>query len=731
MYFRFCSFSVHRTLISVALSSIYGGALAQTPTPDALDLEFTNAAYPVVITPTRLKQPLADVPASMTVITGEMLRRYGISNIPDALRLVPGMHVSRISGSDYAINYHGTRKVFPRRLNVLIDGMAAYLPALSQMEWTQLPVALDDIDRIEVIRGPGSASYGPNSMMAVINILTKHPKDVESTMVEVAGDNHQTLDLTARLATTLGGTSVRLTASAHRDTGYDVLARLPARDTTKANHLSIRMDRELADGSALRLTGSVISSTIQRLTTGVEALISQMPAPEFQIGSELLALRWTKPLTSDHELQINAFHGRFELNQTSRLCGPPLALWPETAHLFNVSPRITSILADGIVAGRLSLDDIPSDLTPAEIDAITKLSNRIQATPGFGIWPYVCGTVRPGGSEERTQVELQNTFVVSPQLRLVGGIGWKGQNADSQTYLHGRVSNTVSWLFGHVEYRPKPWLTFNAGGYREHNSLSGSTFAPRMAVNVRLAEGHTVRGVVSKGLRTPDIFEEKADWGLTVYDLSRPVNGNETSADVFLRTKAQGGLRSEKIWSRELGYLLQDRRWGLSFDTRLFDEKLTHLISNTLNIESFRADNNGTVRLTGAEFQLQWEIASDWSGWMQYSRLLNRQGNTMAERSQYARHSSAIGLSWLISDRWRSAIGHYNATGDGAYELGYARTDLTMSRDQPFAWRNAQASLTLSYLHTRAARNFRDVNRHITAAYDRPLSVLARVRMAF
>jgi len=144
-----------QALLIVLTAALPPGAKAQTHNPG---LDFDDADYPVVITPTRLRQSLADVPASVTVITAETLRRYGITRIEEALRMVPGMAVSQATGNDYRINFHGTNSVLPRRLNVLVDGVSAYLPAFSQVEWTVLPVALEDIAPGEVIRGPDSGA---------------------------------------------------------------------------------------------------------------------------------------------------------------------------------------------------------------------------------------------------------------------------------------------------------------------------------------------------------------------------------------------------------------------------------------------------------------------------------------------------------------------------------------------------------------------------------------------
>jgi outer membrane cobalamin receptor len=84
--------------------------------------------------------------------------------------------------SDYRVNYHGTNVLVPRRMNVLIDGVSVYQPLFARVDWTSLPIVIDDIDRIEVTRGSNSAAYGPNSLLAIINIISRHPRDVSGPM---------------------------------------------------------------------------------------------------------------------------------------------------------------------------------------------------------------------------------------------------------------------------------------------------------------------------------------------------------------------------------------------------------------------------------------------------------------------------------------------------------------------------------------------------------------------
>jgi iron complex outermembrane receptor protein len=184
----------------------------------------------------------------VTVITADTLRRFGVISVPDALRLVPGMAVTRTVGPDYKISYHGTNILFPRRMNVLIDGVSVYSPAFSEVLWSQLPVAIEDIDRIEVSRGPNSASYGPNSMLAVVNIVTKHPKDVERGFGAVTLGSQSLAEGIARVGLSAGATAISLTADHYQDGGYDFISNDPfGHDSTRMNRLNARSHTDLSD----------------------------------------------------------------------------------------------------------------------------------------------------------------------------------------------------------------------------------------------------------------------------------------------------------------------------------------------------------------------------------------------------------------------------------------------------------------------------------------------------
>src|SRR5580704_3688126 len=129
-------------------------------------------------------------PAAVYVLTGENIRRAGVTNIPDALRLIPGVNVARVNGSrNWAVGIRGFGDQFSKYVLVLIDGRSVYTPLFGGVLWTINNVVLEDIDRIEVIRGPGGTIWGADAVNGIINIITKHSQDTKGTLLSSGGGN--------------------------------------------------------------------------------------------------------------------------------------------------------------------------------------------------------------------------------------------------------------------------------------------------------------------------------------------------------------------------------------------------------------------------------------------------------------------------------------------------------------------------------------------------------------
>src|SRR4051812_15874267 len=132
---------------------------------------------------TRQAGRLSDAPAAIFVITNEDIRRSGQTSLPEILRLAPNLEVAQINANSYAISARGFNSSTANKLLVLIDGRSVYTPLFSGVFWDMQDVLPDDIERIEVISGPGGTLWGANAVNGVINITTKHSRDTQGGLV--------------------------------------------------------------------------------------------------------------------------------------------------------------------------------------------------------------------------------------------------------------------------------------------------------------------------------------------------------------------------------------------------------------------------------------------------------------------------------------------------------------------------------------------------------------------
>lgn len=160
--------------------------------PEALkQLSLEQLSQIEVTTPSKEPTKVSQTAAAIFVITGEDIRRSGATSIPEALRLAPGVEVARIDGNNWAIGIRGFGSDLTRSVLVLIDGREVYTPLFAGTNWDVQNTNMDDIDRIEVIRGPGGTIWGPNAVNGVINIITKDAKDTKGMLVSAGGGNEE------------------------------------------------------------------------------------------------------------------------------------------------------------------------------------------------------------------------------------------------------------------------------------------------------------------------------------------------------------------------------------------------------------------------------------------------------------------------------------------------------------------------------------------------------------
>src|SRR5438045_8219580 len=172
-----------------ALLAANAGAEGQKTVPDVATLSMEDLMNLQVTSVSKRTQKVADAAAAVFVITQEDIRRSGATSIPEALRLAPGLQVARIDQNKWAIAARGFNGRFDNKLLVLIDGRSVYTPLFSGVYWNVQDVMLEDVDRIEVIRGPGATLWGANAVDGVINIITKSAKSTQAGLATAGGGN--------------------------------------------------------------------------------------------------------------------------------------------------------------------------------------------------------------------------------------------------------------------------------------------------------------------------------------------------------------------------------------------------------------------------------------------------------------------------------------------------------------------------------------------------------------
>jgi len=199
---------VTAALSALALLALPGAARAQTTDlaratlEELMNIEVTSA--------TRKEQRAEDVPAAIFVITQDDIRRSGLTTLPEILRLVPGMQVAQVNANKWAVSIRGFSDVYANKLLVLIDGRSLYNRAFSGVFWDAQSMMVADIERIEVVRGPGGATWGANAVNGIVNIITKSAADTRGAAVDASVGSFESGRASIRYGGKVGGVAYRV-----------------------------------------------------------------------------------------------------------------------------------------------------------------------------------------------------------------------------------------------------------------------------------------------------------------------------------------------------------------------------------------------------------------------------------------------------------------------------------------------------------------------------------------
>ena len=262
---------------------------------DLADLSLEELGDVVVTSVSRRQERLAVAPASIYVITREDIRRAGVTSLPEALRLAPNLQVARADTNQYAISARGSNATLANKLLVLIDGRIVYTPLFSGVFWEAQDTLLEDIDRIEVISGPGATLWGANAVNGVINVITRPASATQGAVVGAGGGNLER------------GGFARYGAKVGSQTSFRVYGKVIDRDHSQlTDGRPIRDESELAQVGFRLDSGDVTRSyTVQG--DAYRGQIDQAPSERDIRGANLLG-RFTQSLANDSRLVVQAYY---------------------------------------------------------------------------------------------------------------------------------------------------------------------------------------------------------------------------------------------------------------------------------------------------------------------------------------------------------------------------------------------------------------------------------------
>lgn len=210
-----------------------------------------------VISVSRKSQRVADSAAAVYVLSGEDIQRSGATSVPEALRMVPGLDVARLGSDRWAVSARGFNGRFANKLLVLVDGRSVYSKLFSGVFWEAEDLMLEDIDRIEVIRGPGAALWGANAVNGVVNIITKKAQATQGSLLAVSVGNEERGSVVARYgARSDADTYYRVWAKATRNDASVDNAGQPTFDDGRSVRAGFRLDKEMGGGARFSLIGN-------------------------------------------------------------------------------------------------------------------------------------------------------------------------------------------------------------------------------------------------------------------------------------------------------------------------------------------------------------------------------------------------------------------------------------------------------------------------------------------
>jgi iron complex outermembrane recepter protein len=290
---------------------------------DLTDLSLEQLMDIEIVSVSKKGQKVSDVAAAIYVITQDDIRRSGATCIAEALRMAPGVNVGRIGSHKWSISVRGFQEQLVSKLLVMIDGRSVYTPTFSGTYWDMKDYLLEDVERIEIIRGPGATIWGANAVNGVINIITKHSRDTQGGLLTAGGGDEDQALAGTRYGGRIG------------EAYYRIYAKYNERDSMPINNIVMdgdahddwdvlrgggRIDWQMSEQDHLTLQGDIHYSNISQIGWFGDVTVpsyNYLPVIEDKVTGGNLMGRWTHNMADNSEFTLQLYYDRTQRNDAS------------------------------------------------------------------------------------------------------------------------------------------------------------------------------------------------------------------------------------------------------------------------------------------------------------------------------------------------------------------------------------------------------------------------------
>ncbi len=276
-------------------------------------------------------ESVSQTPAAVSVVTQDDIQRSGAMNIPEALRLVPGLDVAQVDSSQWAVSARGFNDVFADKLLVMQDGLNLYTPLYSGVFWDVQGTMMEDIDRIEVVRGPGSTLWGANAMNGVINVITKSSEDTQGLLASGGGGNQERAFANVRYGGTLGSNAFYRVYGTYENHDANVLPDgSGANDSWQMARGGFRTDWNPSSDNLVTFQGDGYAGWLDQVfwEAGPPPTYMATSDEEMKVTGANVLGRWTHDLSDTSDFKLQAYYDYNQRNAPD--------VFNETLHTFDL-----------------------------------------------------------------------------------------------------------------------------------------------------------------------------------------------------------------------------------------------------------------------------------------------------------------------------------------------------------------------------------------------------------